>query len=50
MNYFGLHYMVYANVVQAEIAFIMSDLTLLNISFGILICQNKVKKNCKFIT
>ncbi len=34
---------------QTEIGFITYDLTFLYISFAKIFCQNKVKKNCKFI-
>ncbi len=34
---------------QTEIGFITYDLTFLYISFAKIFCQNKVKKNCKFV-
>ena len=34
---------------MAESAFIMSDLTFIDISFAKIFCQNKVKKNRKYV-
>ena len=48
MNYPAFHYRVYDKTVQPEPAFLIYDLTIPHISFAILFCQNKVKKNCKF--
>ncbi len=44
MSHSGLHCRVYGNMVRDEMAFVMSDLTLLYICFAILFCQKKVKK------
>ena len=45
----GLYSRVYCNAVWAETAYIMRVLTFLYISFSILFCQKKVKKNCKYV-
>ena len=48
-NFSGLCYGVHHNTVLSEISFIMYDLTFIKTSFPILICQNNVKKICKFL-
>ena len=45
----GLYGRVYCNAVWVERAYIMRVLTFLYISFAILFCQKKVKKNCKYV-
>ena len=45
----GLRFGVYQKAVQNEMDFIISDLTFIYISFPNLFCQNKVKKNCKYV-
>ena len=44
MSHSGLHCRVYGNMVRDEMAFVMSDLTLLYICFAILFCQKKSRK------
>ena len=50
MNLFGLCYGVYHKTYTAGTALIMPDLTFLYISFEKIFCQNKVKKNCKYVS
>ena len=50
MCYFGLQNRVYEKPVCLEIASDTSELTFIHISFAKKFCQNKVKKNCKFIS
>ena len=47
---FGLRYGVYHKTIWTERAFITSDLTFIHTSFAKIFCQNKVKKNCKFVS
>lgn len=49
MNYPAFHYREYDKTVQSEPAFIIYDLTFIYISFAKNFCQEKVKKNCKFV-
>ena len=49
MNFPVLRYGVYDIAVQSEMAFIIPDWTLPYISFEILFCQKKVKKNRKLV-
>ena len=49
MSIFGLCYRVYQGMVHTETGLITYGLTFLYISFVKLFCQNKVKKNCKFV-
>ena len=49
MSIFGLCYRVYQGMVHAETGLITYGLTFLYISFVKIFCQNKVKKNCKFV-
>ena len=49
-NFSGLCYGVYQNEVLSEMSFILYRLTFIYISFAKIFCQNKVKKNCKFIS
>ena len=47
MNFPGPCFRVDDNAKSYEPAFVVPDLTFLHISFAILFCQKKVKKNCK---
>ena len=47
MNFPGPCFRVDDNAKSYEPAFVVSKLTFLHISFAILFCQKKVKKNCK---
>ena len=49
MNFSGPCFTVDDNAKSYEPAFVVCDLTFLYISFAILFCQKKVKKNCKSI-
>ena len=49
LNFPVLRYGVYDIAVQSEMAFIIPDWTLPDISFAILFCQKKVKKNRKLV-
>ena len=49
LNFPVLRYGVYEIAVQSEMAFIIPDWTLPYISFTILFCQKKVKKNRKLV-
>ena len=49
-NFSGLCYGVYQNEVLSEMSFILYCLTFIYISFAKIFCQNKVKKNCKFVS
>ena len=48
-NFFGLWYGVYHKTIKPERALDMSDLTFIYISFAKIFCQNKIKKNRKFV-
>ncbi len=48
--FFGLRYRVYQKPVCHGMASDMPDLTFLYISFAKIFCQNKVKKNRKYVT
>ena len=48
-NFFGLWYGVYQKPVCPEMAPDMPDLTFIYISFAKIFCQNKIKKNRKFV-
>ena len=50
MNLFGLCYGVYHNTDSTGKTLTMPDLTFLYISFAKIFCQNKVKKNCKYVS
>ena len=50
MNLFGLCYRVCHKTDGTGKPLIMSDLTFLYISFAKIFCQNKVKKNCKYVS
>ena len=50
MNFSGPCFTVDDNANNYEPAFIVHDLTFLYISFAILFCQKKVKKNRKSVT
>ncbi len=45
MNYYGLHYRVCEEIVRPEMAFNVLNIAFPHISFEILFCQNKIKKN-----
>ena len=49
MNFSGPCFTIDDNTKSYEAAFVVDDLTFLYISFAILFCQKKVKKNCKSI-
>ena len=49
-NIFGLCYGVYHKTVCGKMTFITRYLTFLYISFAKIFCQNKVKKNCKYVS
>ena len=49
MDYTGWCYGIYVMAVKPELAFGVLYLTILYISFTILFCQKKVKKNCKSV-
>ena len=49
MNFPGPCFRVDDNAKSYEPAFVISDLTFPHISFAILFCQKKVKKNCKSV-
>ena len=49
MNFSGSCFTVDDNAKSYEPAFVVYNLTFLYISFAILFCQKKVKKNCKFV-
>ena len=48
-NIFGLRYGVYEKAIYGETGFITPDLTSLYISFAKIFCQNKVKKNWRYV-
>ena len=50
INIFGLCYRVYENTLWYETALITRVLTFLYISFAKIFCQNKIKKNCKYVS
>ena len=49
MNFSGLWYGVYQKTIRPGMASDMSILTFLYISFAKIFCQNKIKKNRKFV-
>ena len=49
MNFFGLRYGVYQRATLSWMSFIIYDLTFIYISFAKIFCQNKIKKNRKFV-
>ena len=50
INIFGLCYRVYENTLWSETALITWILTFLHISFEKIFCQNKIKKNSKYVS
>ena len=50
INIFGLCYRVYENTLWYETALITRVLTFLYISFAKIFCQNKIKKNSKYVS
>ena len=49
MNFFGLWYRVYQKTIKPGIAPDIPDLTFIYTSFAKIFCQNKIKKNRKFV-